>query len=391
MSLPGLFPGLANPSSSLPLSSISSLQPSSDHLIPDQSPISHQHLSPESEFRFESSFAKPVHLKLLSGTAEIFGTELAPSVEYTFSGTKAAVFTWEGCQLEIKGQVANAYVAEEAPSVSQAANVHFALEDRRAQATEDLQRRNDGNGGPRVLLVGPSDVGKTSLAKTLVAYALKEQRAPTVVNLDPRQGLLSVPGGLTSTVVGSVLDVESPAGGWGTSPISGPSAKPVKIPLVYHYGCAEPDENSVLFKALVTRLALATKTRMEEDQSAKSSGLVIDTPGSLASGKPLGYELIEHIAKEFGIDVLLVIGSERLLSEMKRRFPEDRKVTVIKLERSGGCVDRDELYMRQLRQAQIREYFYGYGGEMVLSPFTQLVEYGQMALYQVLNCTILEL
>ncbi len=69
---------------------------------------------------------------------------------------------------------------------------------------------------------------------------------------------------------------------------------------------------------------------------------------------------------------------------MKKRFSGSipDRMTIIKLDKSGGCVERDENYMKQLRQAQTREYFYG-RGEMSLSPFTQVADYGQMALYKV--------
>jgi len=60
---------------------------------------------------------------------------------------------------------------------------------------------------------------------------------------------------------------------------------------------------------------------------------------------------------------------------MQKRFgmpnptSDDEPVQVVRLSRSGGCVDRDESYMRQLRQAQIRNYFFG-GPKNTLSPFT---------------------
>jgi polyribonucleotide 5'-hydroxyl-kinase len=250
--------------------------------------------------------------------------------------------------------------------------------------------------------VGPENAGKTSLAKLLTSYAIKNRRQPVLVNLDPRQGLLSVPGSLTATTFATLVDVEE---GWGSSPISGPSATPVKMPLCYHFGCQDPEESSKLFKPLVTRLALATGSRLEEDPEARVSGCIIDTPGTLSSGKASGYELIQHIASEFSgrfcfgnshttyrvfmlinlVTVLLVLGSERLYSEMKRRFSGpslDEPVTVIKLDKSGGCVDRDEAYMRKFREAQIKEYFYGHGN-MGLSPFTQLVEYNQLTIYRI--------
>jgi len=71
--------------------------------------------------------------------------------------------------------------------------------------------------------------------------------------------------------------------------------------------------------------------------------------------------------------VILVLGSERLYSDTLKRFGSpamsEEPVQVIKLSKSGGCVDRDDAYMRQLRQAQIRSYFFG-TAKNTLSPFT---------------------
>jgi polyribonucleotide 5'-hydroxyl-kinase len=250
--------------------------------------IQRYQLAAETEYRFESSFLSPLTIRLLSGTAELFGTELAPGVTYTFRGQKAAVYTWYGCELEVVGNPEADYVAEETPMM-QVANVHFALEDLRSDASDA------GGQGPRIMVVGPENAGKTSLVKTMTAYALKAGRQPVVVNLDPRQGLLSMPGSLSATTMTTLLDIEE---GWGSSPISGPSALPVKMPLCYHYGCQNPEDNEKLFKPLVSRLALAIKGRIGNDPDPKRSGCLIDTPGSLSSGRPGGYDLIEHIALE---------------------------------------------------------------------------------------------
>lgn len=75
------------------------------------------------------------------------------------------------------------------------------------------------------------------------------------------------------------------------------------------------------------------------------------------------------------VNVILILGSERLYSDMSRRFtspsttPDDERVHVLRLPKSGGCVDRDENYMRALRQAQVREYFFG-SPRNTLSPHT---------------------
>lgn len=256
--------------------------------LPPVSSSRQQDLAANTEYRFEVGFSRTLTVKLLSGTAEFFGTELAPSQTYTFQGAKGAIFTWHGCKLEIGGDPDSEYVAEETQMMSHA-NTHFALEHLRDVAVQT------GELGPRVLVVGPESAGKTSLVKTLAAYAVKTARQPVVVNLDPRQGMLSVPGSLTAAAFSSIADIQE---GWGSSPISGPSPIPVKMPLVYHYGLKDPEEGK-LFKPLVTRMALAVTSRLVEDKASRHTGFIIDSPGAISQGKGGVYENIEHIISEF--------------------------------------------------------------------------------------------
>lgn len=262
-----------------------------------------QDLTANTEYRFEVSFSHTVTVKLQSGTAEYFGTELAPSQVYNFQGTKGAIFTWHGCKLEIGGEVESDYVAEETPMMS-CANLHFALE----QLRDMSAARGGAEMGPRVLVVGPENSGKTSLVKILTAYAAKTDRQPMVISLDPKQGLLSVPGSFSAAAFSSIVDIEE---GWGSSPISGPSPIPVKMPLVYHYGLSNPEEGKV-FKPLVTRMALAVTSRLEEDNLSKQAGFIIDSSGAISQGKNGVYENIEHIVSEFSGACDVLISSSRL-------------------------------------------------------------------------------
>jgi polyribonucleotide 5'-hydroxyl-kinase len=298
MALPGLsLPGL-------------SLNPAP---APSSTQTRTQDLPAGSEYRFEVPFSRTLNIRLLSGTAELFGTELAPTSTstYVFSGTKAAIYTWHGCRLELAGEPESEYVAEETQMPAYA-NVHFALENAR-----DLAKRAREI-GPRVLVVGPENAGKTSLCKMLASYAAKAGRQPVVVNLDPRQGMLSVPGSLTATTIASVLDVEE-TGGWGSSPISGPSPIPVKMPLVYHYGLGSPEEGKT-FRPLVTRMALAVTSRLEEDPEVRVAGCIIDTAGSSSQGKGGMYENIQHIISEFS-------GAFAVLSDALYTQPSTRSPT----------------------------------------------------------------
>lgn len=76
---------------------------------------------------------------------------------------------------------------------------------------------------------------------------------------------------------------------------------------------------------------------------------------------------------------------------MVRRFHRQNPSTaeiveVVKLEKSGGCVDRDEEYMRQFRQAQVREYFLG-DAKNTLSPHIQHVDFSQLSIYKIIEST----
>ncbi|RMZ82431.1 hypothetical protein DV737_g2094, partial [Chaetothyriales sp. CBS 132003] len=350
-----------------------------------------QHLlAKDSEWRFEVAVGKYVQVKILTGSAELFGTELVLSNPYIFTGTKAAIYTWQGCTFEVSGDVLQSeYTAEETP-MNEYINVHFALESLRDQAKNPLRH------GPRVLVLGPEDAGKTSLVKILAAYAIRSGRSPILANTDVREGVLSLPGTLTATVFKSLVDVEE---GFGVAPMSGPNGTiPVKLPLVYYYGSEKPDDkNGKVYKAQLSRLALATAGRMSQDSEAREAGLIIDTPGALTTS-PIGNDIISHIVSEFSVNCIICIGSERLYSDMVKRFDSlpvptahfsqpatPESLAVVKVTKSGGCVSRDLVYMTAYRAAQIKAYFYGnsrLSSGIALQPRQQQVDFSSLVVWQ---------
>lgn len=367
MALPGLsLPGLgqAQPPGSSALSS------GADSL-PQQSRT--EDLPPRTEWRFEVAFNQSYSIKLLSGHAEIFGVELAPKQFYVLSGVKGSVFTWQGCRLEVTGDAESEYAGQETEHAVEWLNVHGMLETARDDAPQD---------GPRVLVVGPDFVGKSSLVRSLAGWAVKVGRTPTIVNTDPREGLLAPPGSITAATVGSQLDVEN---GYGIAPISGATMTPVKIPLVYHCPYASPAEKPNVYKAVLTRTALSVTNRLEEDPAAKQSGLVIDTPGSLNDPKS-GYDMISHLVSEFSITLILTIGSERLYNDLNRKYgtPKpngDPAIPVLRITKPGGAVERDSAFMDQLRHQQIHQYFFGTPKER-LNPHSHTVPFSDLTVYR---------
>ncbi|KAI2783582.1 Clp1-domain-containing protein [Daldinia loculata] len=344
-------------------------------------PTTTEILEPFWEYRFEVPHGSTLDIKLISGTAEKDGTELAPNTPYTFTATKSKINTWHGCTLEISSPTGNydAYTseltAEETPMVSYL-NLHFKLEALRTAADKTRQM------GPRILVVGPPNAGKTSLVKMLTGWATRMGRQPLVVNTDCREGMLALPGSLSAAVFATIIDITTD---WGNTPSSGPSAVPVKLPLVYNYGLGQPEENMRLYKRLLSRLAVTATSRLTEDPDVKTAGLLIDTGGvNVSKG---GYDHIAHIVAEFSVNIVLVIGSERISSEIQKKFAGqktslDEPITVVSLDKSGGVVERDTGFLQQVHEAAIKEYFFG-DTNTTLSPFTQQVDFSALSIWKV--------
>jgi len=367
MALPGLsLPGLGLPSSSTPVYGASAPPPT-------EQIARREDLAPQSEWRFEAAFGQPYTIRVLSGHAELFGVELAPGQPYNFSGCRGAIFTWQGCQVEVTGDAESEYSAQETEYAVEWLSLHGMLESARDDAQVD--------GGPRALVVGPDHAGKSSLVRSVVAWAVKAGRTPTVLNLDPREGILAPPGSLTAVTVGSQLDVEN---GYGISPISGPTITPIKTPLIYSFPYSSPVEKPDVYKAVITRMALSVTNKLEEDPAAKQSGFVVDTPASLNESKS-NYDLINHIVSEFSINLIVSTGSEKLLNDLNRRYSAGRSaedaIPVLRISKPGGAVERDMAYMRQLRAFQVRQYFFGSFKES-LNPHSHSINFAELSIYR---------
>lgn len=363
MALPGLaLPGL-NPLPSASISAASSIT---------VRPTRRETLAPRSEWRFEVGFHQEYHIKVESGNAELFGIELAPKQNYSFSGCKGAVLSWQGCQLEISGDAESEYAGQETEYAIEWINVYGMIETLRNQTPTE---------GPRVLVVGPDFMGKSSLVQSLAAWSVRGGRSPLLVNLDPREGVLAPPSSLTAVTLDAHMDAGT---GYGIGPMTGPTVSQVRTPLIYHYPYALPTEKPEVYKAAVTRMALSVMNRCEEDVAAKKSGLLIDTPGALNDPKS-NYDLIAHIISEFSVNLVLALGSERLASDLTRRFattkPGDDPVSVLRIAQPGGAIERDAAFMKQLRARQIRQYFFGSTQES-LNPHSHTVPFADIDIYR---------
>ena len=274
-------------------------------------------------------------MQLKSGLAEVFGTELTKGHKYTFHhGSKVAVFTWHGCQLTLEGS-ADAYTSKETP-MNYYLNLHGCLEKMRNEAAIQLSK------GPIVLVCGPTDVGKTTLCRILLNYAVRRGHTSMFVDLDVGQGSIGIPG-----VVG-LHSIEVPA--------SVESGFSQVAPLLYHFGSTSPGTNLNLYEHQIKRCANAVKSKFEVDPKAKYSGVFINTCGWTTGG---GLKALKSAAEFLEVDVVLVIDQEKLYNELERELP--KFVKIVFTPKSGGVVTRSKEFRSEQRDARIREYFYGIG------------------------------
>jgi len=397
----------------------------------------------------------PLHLfppkkQLISGKAEIFGAELQLGERREVAGgCPFAVFSWKGATVALSAAppagsvvvegigggggaslssstpappletaVSLSYLASHTPMPSYL-NAHDALEARRTLAAEAAAKEVDGdeeekgggekkeasrrskNEGPRAIVVGPTNAGKSTISRILLNYAVRAGWHPTFLDLDVGQGALAPPGCLAASPVDAPLAADAPA----------PDA-----PLAFYFGSASPADNLELFRFLVSKMASLLNKRSEaaskaarrqqqmvgkatsdataekasriasNKKSVAAGGWVVNWPGWCEGEEALS--LLESVVEALSIDTVLVVGDERLHAVLQERLggrkvgggaggggagkkrkkgaeendgggADDLKISVANLPRSEGAVVRDADTRRAARSAKVKEYFYG--------------------------------
>jgi polyribonucleotide 5'-hydroxyl-kinase len=232
----------------------------------------------ECELRCEIRDGDTLTLRLVEGTAEIFGVEMAWHRDYSFINENFAIFTWYGCKVDATSSgKSQLYVSDETPMVS-CVNTHAQLEVRRdvAVANQDV--------GPRVLIVGNQDSGKSTTARILAGYATRLDRTPIYIDLDVSEGIF---GGIPGCIGAIPLDKSSLSIDEG---FSSPN------PLAFFFGHNTIKDNPKHYIHLVSTLARNVKARLALDQEAASSGLIINTNGQIDPVEK-SLEVILHAVK----------------------------------------------------------------------------------------------
>ncbi|KAH9930627.1 uncharacterized protein B0H18DRAFT_992607 [Fomitopsis serialis] len=350
-------------------------------------------LDPGAEYRFEIDPGTSSAIKLVYGQAEIFGAELAEGSTYLFGlECKAAVYTWQGCTIEMS-LPSTEYVSDETPMHAYA-NVHLALEQMRVRAlraahgsppSSDDEADDANPDPPRVLVLGPDNSGKTTVAKILVNYAVRtgQDWTPMLVNTDPGEGGWAVPGAIAAVPVSSPIQTSTPATTLGCAASSAPThiSSNALLPIAYWYGHAETKRNPLLMDRLIRNLGENVSERWDHDVEGRASGLIVDTPSSFAASS--------GAQSEHRINVILVVGHEKLNVEMQRTY--GNRMAVLKIPKSGGRYQlQNYMYGKVLRPPPgLSSTTYLQGGEQAadltlnLAPVSSIVSFSDLTIYRI--------
>ncbi|KAF4122999.1 polyribonucleotide 5'-hydroxyl-kinase, partial [Geosmithia morbida] len=345
-------------------------------------------LRPGWEWRFDIGFnsSSDVTVRLEAGTCERDGIELALRTTYKLRGTRSRLLSWHGCELEVDGRCESEGVVEfgtpaENGFANGLLNLHSCLNDMRAVAARG------GAEGPRVLVTGggpsaplpenghaaagatasagggapPPSTGKSTAVRTLASYATRQGHQPLVVNADPREGMLTLPGTLSAAVLATVMDPEA-ADAWGSTPTTGPSSVPVKLPIVHYYGHGDPARDDDGYRELTAKLAATVTARL----TARDDGHVMAS-----------------------VNVIVVVGSSESEAELSRRFSNEKTslgepIQVVRIEPPPGVWQREEAFMQRSREAAIKEYFFG-DARRTLSPQIQHMGFDEVGYTQLVK------
>jgi len=81
------------------------------------------------------------------------------------------------------------------------------------------------------------------------------------------------------------------------------------------------------------------------------------------------------------VNVIVVLGHERLYNDMARRYSDKPNISVLKLAKSGGAVDITDTYLQELQNYVTKQYFYG-DLKNILSPVSRTLDFKNIKVYR---------
>lgn len=320
-----------------------------------------------------------VTVTLLEGKAELFGTELLLQKEYVFQGfIQTMIFSWHDAKLLVIGKTLTAAVRNIFSHMESILSIHSKLELMRNSPRID-EFYGDVSLGPRILICGVPNSGKTVVSRLLASYATRLKHDIIYSDLDIEGGLLSMPGSVAATEISTPISIES-------------EFHYAPTPIMYFVGSTDikKDEINVYDRAIekiaerVNRKLIQSSLKKQENSKEKGrmeredqlhGGVIIDTLSLDGNFSGPTYDAVVRAISLFRVDMIIVNGSEDYFDHFTNKFPN---IIVEKLSSFPSVSSRKKSTNNQHKERKFKEYFHGAGSGFKLLPHTLTVKFDQV-------------
>ncbi|CAA9990194.1 hypothetical protein, conserved in Apicomplexan species [Plasmodium knowlesi strain H] len=267
-------------------------------------------------------------------TAEIFGRELIIDKEYKFGcNQKFAIYTFTGCTIQIKGRTLQEYESGNS-TMKEYLSLSYTLDAYRKLAKKKKKI------GPRVLITGNNNSGKSSVSLILLNYALKSGFKPIFIEADTKctcdKVELNRGPGIMSAFVYDPMNR-------------------MKCALDYYFGYLDLNEDINLYYHLNECISSCVHLMLLNNLNSVSSSVKTDgqQEGIYAAGFILNvpseadHHVINNLIEIYGINIVIVIDNAFLHYSLKDQYGD---------EASRRVADRGRSFAREGGSDYGRDY-----------------------------------
>ncbi|AAZ11928.1 pre-mRNA cleavage complex II Clp1-like,conserved, putative [Trypanosoma brucei gambiense DAL972] len=304
----------------------------------------------ELKIRFRSSG----YVVLTDGAATIFGAPLKKNTRYDFSMCSIPVVSPVACRLHVGGDFTSVvtYIRTDVYDIH--AVLDFARHEASKRGVPSLNDTNpggtssnslkEGPWGPRVLVVGDVNTGKSSLCRSLANMAVASQvHGVALVDVDVGQQGITCPGSVATAFVDNYLPIDE---GFNTV-----------MPLTAFFGDKTVNASTRgRYLDLCASLARGIISFSLATPKFAAGGVIVNTMGWVTD---MGLDLLFQLLSVFSITHVVVCGSGNKLTETLRNAVIDEKIIFLKYPKQTGVFKRKGNVRDSWRAEQIVSYFQG--------------------------------
>ncbi|RNF09736.1 putative pre-mRNA cleavage complex II Clp1 protein [Trypanosoma rangeli] len=281
---------------------------------------------------------------LVDGTASVYGAPLKRNVRYNFPRCGIPVASPLTCRLHVEGE----FTATVDFLNSAVDDIHAVLDLARTEATMSNDASRDSHDeaprGPRALIIGGQNTGKSSLCRALANLATCDKKyGVALVDADVGQQGIACPGSIATAFIENYIPVDD---GFNTM-----------MPLTFFFG--DKIVNASSRKRYLDICAFAAQAIdsvcMSKPQYA-TGGVIVNTMGWTTG---IGRDVLFELVSVFSITHVVVCGFEEDLAEEVRKTAVGRSITLLRYPKQPHIFERGPSELSESRTKQLVTYFKG--------------------------------